>query len=114
MARTGVSRTELRRVQPTARRQWSDMTVAPDGFVWLEPWRPLSMQDDPMTVWVVHPATGAVDSVVIEGGAFPAGFLRTADSLPWRVTLRRTRVSCGCTRRNVRWNAGAVHACSGA
>jgi len=75
MARAGVSTAELRRVKPTARLKWSGMTVDPDGFVWLEPWRPYSMQDDPLTVWVVHPATGAVDSVVIADGGFPEAFL---------------------------------------
>ncbi len=75
MARVGATTDELRRVQPTARLKWSGMAVDPDGFVWLEPWRPYSMQDDPLTVWVVHPATGAVDSVVIESGTFPAAFL---------------------------------------
>src|SRR5690606_20057375 len=33
------------------------------------------MQGAPLAVWVVHPATGTVDAVVIEDGAFPAGFL---------------------------------------
>lgn len=75
MAGVGLSTAELHRVQPTARLKWSDMTVDPDGFVWIEPWRPHSMWDDPLTVWVVHPATGAVDSVVIEGGEFPQAFL---------------------------------------
>jgi len=31
------------------------------------------MQGAPLAVWVVHPATGTVDAVVIEDGAFPAG-----------------------------------------
>jgi len=75
MARVGTSTDELRRVRPTARLKWSGMAVDPDGFVWLGPWRPYSMQHDPQTVWVVHPATGAVDSVMIEDGAFPDVFL---------------------------------------
>ena len=64
---------DVRRVRPTAWFKWSDLTVDPDGFVWLEPWRPSSMQGAPLAVWVVHPATGTVDAVVIEDGAFPAG-----------------------------------------
>lgn len=61
-------------VRPTAPRKWESLRVDPDGFLWLEPWRPHSMRDDPLTIWVVHPATGVVDSVVVEGGA-PEAFL---------------------------------------
>lgn len=60
-------------VEPTARLLWADIIVDPDGYVWLEPWRPRSMEGEPFTAWVVDPATGAVDSVTVE--AFPDAFL---------------------------------------
>lgn len=72
MARVG-NPARLDGVEPTARLKWADLLVDPDGFVWLEPWRPRSMRDEPFTTWVVHPATGAVDSVVVE--RFPDAFL---------------------------------------
>lgn len=67
-ASTGSSRTE-----PTARVKWNAMVVDPDGYIWLEPWRSPSLANEPFTVWVVHPARGSVDSVVV--GSFPKAFL---------------------------------------
>jgi hypothetical protein len=63
----------LTRVRPTARLKWAGLLVDPDGYVWLEPWRPTSAEQDPFAVWVIHPATGVVDSVVVE--RFPGAFL---------------------------------------
>ncbi|MGH7482203.1 MAG: hypothetical protein ACRELV_08615 [Longimicrobiales bacterium] len=60
-------------VEPTARLKWADIIVDPDGFVWLEPWRPRSIREEPFTAWIVHPATGRVDSVLVE--LFPDAFL---------------------------------------
>lgn len=75
-------------VEPTARVKWTDIRVDPDGFVWLEPWRPHSMRDHPMDAWVIHPATGAVRIVTID--RFPGSFLPDESfvSLSLHPTLR--------------------------
>lgn len=60
-------------VDPTARLKWSSLVVDPDGFLWLEPWRPRSQRDQEVTALVVNPANGKVDSVVLP--RFPDAFL---------------------------------------
>lgn len=60
-------------MEPTARVKWSGMRVDPDGFVWLEPWRPHSRRNDPVRPWVIDPRSGAVDSVEVP--RFPVAFL---------------------------------------
>lgn len=59
--------------EPTARLKWRDMLIDPDGFVWLEPWRPYSMRGSPLMAWVVDPRDGTVDSVMVQ--LFPKAFL---------------------------------------
>lgn len=63
----------FRDVHPTARMKWSGLIADPDGYLWLEPWRPHSLRPQPVTAWIVNPATGAVDSVTVP--AFPTAFL---------------------------------------
>lgn len=82
------------RVEPTARLKWESLIVDPDGYVWLEPWRPRSSRGQTFHAWIVDPATGALDSVAIE--SFPDafvgddGFVSTVyDSTTGAVSLRR-------------------------
>jgi hypothetical protein len=60
-------------VDPTLRVKWVNIVLDPDGFVWVEPWRPYSYRDQPLTALVVDPTTGAVDSVRVP--RVPAAFL---------------------------------------
>lgn len=57
----------------TAVMKWRNLVVDPDGYVWLDPWRPASAQGRPSTAWIVNPATGAVDSMIVPN--FPEAFL---------------------------------------
>ena len=81
------------KVEPTARLKWDDLVIDPDGYIWLEPWRPPSMEEESLAAWIVDPATGAVDSILVP--TFPDAFLpggafvsRTYDRAE-RVTLLR-------------------------
>jgi hypothetical protein len=70
MQRMGLPAAE---VEPTARKKWVGLLVDPDGFVWLDPWRPPSAIGDPFHALVLNPRTGALDSVQVP--AFPSAFL---------------------------------------
>lgn len=69
----GFAPAGLENEEPTARAKWAGLVVDPDGFVWLEPWRPPSLEGAPVRALVLNPRTGHVDSVQIP--RFPAAFL---------------------------------------
>jgi hypothetical protein len=71
--RMGVAPAGIERVEPTLRAKWSDMIVDPDGFLWVEPWHPPSLRDDPMTAVIINPSNGAVLTVNLP--RFPDAFL---------------------------------------
>lgn len=73
MRRMGFARRGMENVRPTARAKWSNMVVDPDGFLWVEPWRPPSLEQEPLTALIVNPGTGALDSVRVP--RFPDAFL---------------------------------------
>lgn len=62
-----------RYMTPTARERWESMVVDPDGFVWLEPWRPASAGPERVMALVVDPSTGTTSWVEVP--EFPDDFL---------------------------------------
>lgn len=63
----------IEQVDPTARAKWTNLAVDPEGFVWIEPWRPPSQIDSAVRALILNPRTGAVDSVRVP--RFPEAFL---------------------------------------
>lgn len=45
---------------PTARRRWERMAVDPDGYLWLQPWRPWSMRSEPVEIYLLNLSGGDV------------------------------------------------------
>ena len=58
---------------PTAATRWSAMIVDPEGYVWMEPWRPFSQISAPLEAVVLNPATE--ETVTVTVSRFPDAFL---------------------------------------
>ena len=59
-------------LDPTAPIRWSRITIDPDGWVWVEPWRPISSRAIPFRAVVVNPETAYADGPIIP--EFPLAF----------------------------------------
>jgi hypothetical protein len=71
--RFGLAPSGIEQLRPTARAKWSRTLVDPDGFLWVEPWRPPSYADSLVDAVVVDPRTGEARSIRLP--RFPDAFL---------------------------------------
>ncbi len=69
----GVAPKGIETVGATAPVRWADLRVDPEGFLWIERWRPPSYRGDSVTALVIDPHSGLLDSVRLR--RFPDAFL---------------------------------------